>query len=366
MSVVATLAGLILVLVVLWDVFETIVLPRRVSRRVRLTRLFYLGAWLVWATLARRLHGGRRESYLSFFGPLSLLLLLLTWALVLILGFALIHSGLGTALAGPPGTGGFEGYLYFSGTTFFTLGLGDVTPLGTTGRIVTVAEAGTGFALLGLVIGYLPTFYQAFSRREVSIALLDARAGSPPTGFELLARHSRAGDLDGIARLLREWEVWAAELLESHLSHPQLGFFRSQHDNTSWLAALTAVLDACALVLSGVDGAPVRPAQLTFAMARHAVVDLCQVLDQRPRECDRLTPAVLGQLDAALSAAGVPMRADSAGLQKLAELRREYEPYVCALSSWLLMALPPWIPAPDAQDDWIATAWRGQKGVGKP
>jgi hypothetical protein len=166
-----------------------------------------------------------------------------------------------------------------------------------------------------------------------------------------------------MALLLREWEVWAAELLESHLSHAQLAYFRSQHDNTSWLASLTAILDACSLVLSGVDGAPVRQTQLTFAIARHAAVDLCQVFNLRPAGCDRLPPEERERLHERLESSGIMKRAGGKGAEKLTYLRNSYEPYVCAMASRLLMPLPPWVPAPDAQDDWSATAWEGPEGA---
>jgi len=365
LDAISLIGGVALVALVLWDVFETIVLPRRVSRRFRLARLFYLSTWAVWTLIARRLSGGRRESYLSYFGPLSLLLLLMSWAIALIAGYALIQRGVETRLQAPAGTSGFLAYLYFSGTTFFTLGLGDVAPLGAAGRIVTVAEAGTGFGLLGLVIGYLPAFYQSLSRRETAITLLDARAGSPPGGLELIVRYARAGDVDGLARLLAEWEIWAAELLESHLSYPLLTFFRSQHDNQSWLAALTAILDACALVLSGIEGIPARPARLTFAIARHAAVDLCQVMVLEPQaeHLNRLPPEQLANVCSALTAAGVPMHPDSDSAKKLARLRVSYEPYVYALSERLLMPLPAWIAPASAKDDWIASAWSDPEGL---
>src|SRR5579883_2408889 len=204
--------GLALVALVLWDVFETIVLPRRVSRRVRPARIFYLSTWAIWTLVAGRLRGWRREIYLSYFGPLSLLLLLVSWAIALIVGYALIQHGVETKLQAPAGLRGFLADLYFSGTTFFTLGLGDVAPLGTAGRFFTVVEAGTGFGLLGLVVGYLPAFYQSLSRRETAITLLDARAGSPPSGLELIVRSAREDDIEGLAQLLAAWETWSAEL----------------------------------------------------------------------------------------------------------------------------------------------------------
>ncbi len=287
-------AGALWVVVIMWDAFEALVLPRRVTRRLRPTRMFYRVTWRVWSAVARRIRqGGRRETYLSFFGPLSLLVLLAAWAASLIVGFALLQTGLGASL-NVPGGGSFTDHLYLSGETFFTLGLGDVTPVSRAGRVLIVIEAGIGFAFLALVIGYLPVLYQSFSRREVNITLLDARAGSPPSAEELL--RGSWSDHEELAALLREWERWSAEVLESHLSYPVLSYYRSQHDNQSWLTALTTILDASALVMVGIQDACARQARLTFAMARHAVVDLAQVLGRPPIDSarDRL-PASRGR-----------------------------------------------------------------------
>jgi len=351
-------AGFALIAIVLWDAFETVILPRRVIGRVRLARAFYFGTWNPWAAVARRIKSDqRRESFLSFYGPLSLILLLGVWAGGLIVGFALLHWGFGSHLVTPNGTTGFGVELYMSGTTLFTLGLGDVFPHTTVGRILAVAEGGTGFALLALVIGYLPILYQAFSRREGSIALLDARAGSPPCAAEMLRRFARDGTHTGLSGLLAEWERWAAELLESQLSYPLLAFYRSQHENQSWVASLTMVLDLCALVLAGAHTDDRGQARLTFAIARHAAVDLSNVVSLKPAEpsADRLTSGDLVRLRELLSEAGVPLDSGQISDQLVADLRRLYEPYVAALSTFLLMPLPPWLPPENALDDWLRT-----------
>lgn len=352
--------GLALLGIVLWDAFETIVLPRRVQRRMRLTWLFYTSTWHFWVMIARRIRAGRkREAFFSYYGPLSLLLLLTLWALFLLLGFTLMHWGFGTVLIGPEGQVSFGGSLYMSGTTVFTLGIGDIIPRSTLGRMLTVAEAGTGIAFLALVIGYIPVIYQSFSRREASISLLDARAGSPPSAAELLHRHADEDQPDGLVQFLRDWERWAAEVLESHLSYPVLAYYRSQHDRESWLAALTMVLDVCALILAGIDGAPKRAARLTFAMARHTAVDLSQIFAIPPhRVCpERLPPARLAQLRAILEEAGMPLRDGPEVDEKLRAIRAKYEPYVYALAEYLQVALPPWVPQPDNEDDWQTSIW---------
>ena len=354
----AVASGAVLALV-LWDAFETVVVPRRVSRRLRLTRIFYRATWHPFAAGARRIRSvKRRESVLSVYGPLSLLLLLAVWAVGLILGFGLLHYALGSRIGMSGTPPGLALDLYFSGTTFFTLGLGDATPQGWRARLITIVEGGMGFGFLALVIGYFPVIYQAFSRRESDITLLDARAGSPPSAAELLRRHQGADGAAALETLLREWERWAAQLLETHLSYPLLAYFRSQHTNESWLQALTAVLDASALLMvASLKGSYTRQARQTFAMARHAAVDLAQVFSTPPREeaPDRLPPAVMARLRAELAGAGFAFAASDD--ERLATLRRMYEPYVHALSAYLLLPLPEWHYEQRRRDNWQASAW---------
>ena len=367
MRLLAGLAGVVLLAIVLWDAFETIVLPRRVTRRVRLTRIFYRSTWWPFAASARLVRaGGRRESYLSFYGPLSLLLLLILWAGALVVGFGLLQFATGSASTLAHETARFTTDLYLSGTTFFTLGLGDVAPQGTAARILTVIESGLGFGFLAIVIGYFPVLYQAFSRREVSISLLDARAGSPPSAAELLRRHSGPGGVAALEQLLHDWERWSAEVLETHLSYPLLAYFRSQHTNQSWLAALTTVLDTSALVMVGIEGRCARQARLTFAMARHAIVDLTQVFNTRPMAAavDRLPPAALARLKSALTTIELPRVAEDVDAN-LAELRRTYEPYLAALSKYLLLPLPAWDYETGGRDNWQSTGW-GRTAVPPP
>ena len=359
MHILLGIAGAVLIIVVLWDVFETIVLPRRVTRRVRLTRLFYRAMWSPWSAICRIVRNSkRRETVLSVFGPLSILILLTVWALALLTAFAMVHWAIGSRLssAGPTG---FLPDLYFSGTTLFTLGLGDVTPIGGAARSVTVIEASMGIGLLALVIGYLPVLYQAFSRREVNISMLDARAGTPPTAVELLRRHQEARSLESLHQLLRDWEGWAADLMESHLSYPVLCFFRSQHNNQSWLASLSTVLDTCSLVMVGIDGMPKWQAQLTFKMARHAIVDIAQIFNTSPLKHDaqRLPDEDLARLRSILSDSGVMVSSEPGDAGTLLDLRAMYEPYVEVLSRYLMMPLPGWLPKPRATDNWQTSAW---------
>ena len=361
--------GFALLSAALWDAFEVIISPRRVTHRFRFSRAFYRSSWRLWSAVAQSIADeNRRETYLGIFGPLSLVMLLGVWATAIVAGFAMMHWGFKTPLNAAPGIAPLSTYLYMSSTTFFTLGLGDVTPMGAPGRALTVVEAGMGFGFLAAVISYLPAIlYQAFSRREVSILLLDARAGSPPTAGELLRRHGN--DMRELEQLLYDWERWSAELLESHLSYPVLACFRSQHTNQSWLAALTAILDTCALIMAGINDGPTRQAQLTFAMARHAVGDLAQIF-ARSRQpvvaSDRLPPTSLIALRNMLAKAGITVQDGVAAEHNLRELRQIYEPHLQRLSEYLLMSLPPWFPLTVTPDTWQITAWERLSPTWRP
>ena len=365
MSILLAGIGVAIILIVLGDAFETIVLPRRVTRPVSLARLFYQYTWLSWSVAVRSISSGKRqETYLSFYGPLSLLLLLILWATGLIIGFALLLWASGSAIKTPEGTATFSSYLYLSGTSFFTLGLGDVIPNSPLARGLIAFEAGMGFGFLALVIGYLPVLSQSFSRREVNISLLDARAGSPPTAAEMLRRHSHDRGLEDLQKLFHEWERWSADLLESHLSYPVLAYFRSHHDNQSWLGALTAILDASAFAIVSLEGSCERQAQLTFAITRHAIVDLAQLFNCPPHKPkhDRLPLDELSRIRTTLTEAGLKLREGNVVDQKLSELRRMYEPYIYSLSNYLKIAIPPWVPKAGHIDNWQTSAWGRSKG----
>jgi len=364
-SIVGVVLGTVIIWVVLLDAFETVVLPRRVLRNFKLTAYFYRRTWIPWRKIASRIKTtSRQQNFLGYYGPLSVILLMGVWAAELILGFALIQYGIGghEQLSGERLT--FGKILYHSGETFFTLGYGDIVPTSGLARALSVIEAGMGFAFLGVVIGYIPVVYSSFSRREIQISMLDARAGSPPSAAELLVRLAGRTEEPGVNQrvmdeVLRDWERWAAELLESQISYPVLTFFRSQHSNQSWLAALTTMLDVTALVLTGIEGVHPGQAKLTFAMARHAAVDLAQVVNAKhdPLAPERMPDAEFEALRGALDAAGLHLRSDDYGREKLTKLRSMYEPYVHATGRNLMMTLPAWRHPEKLRDNWQAGPW---------
>ena len=370
----ASIAGIALIFIILMDAFETVVLPRRIKRTLfRISSRFYKKSWRLWTAVAGHIKSAnRREGFLAYFGPLSLFPLLGFWALGLIFGFALVQYGLGEHLSLGNEKITFGKVVYLSGETFFTLGYGDITPNNAAARALAVMEAGMGFAFLGVVIGYVPVIYNSFATREIEISLLDARAGSPPSAAEFLGRLGCCPEQAVLDRIFRDWERWCADLLSSHISYPVLVFFRSQHGNQSWLGALTVMLDVTSLVTSGVEGIHPDQAKLTFAIARHAAVDLAQVVraEYSPHDPDRLTAEELARLRTKLAEKGVALNdaaddnaADNGAdaparlADRLAELRVLYEPYLHSLSRRLLMTLPPWVHVEIKKDDWQASPW---------
>ena len=358
MAWIVTFFAVCLLGIVLQDAFEVMLLPRRVHRRMRLTRFYFDAAWAIWCWIALRLpSGARRERFLSVFGALSMVVLFILWAVTLIIAFGLLEWASQGAEVSP-----MVDQVYMSGVTFFTLGYGDVVPHTLTARFISVAEAGSGIGFIAVVIGYLPVLYQLFSRREAHVIQLDARAGSPPTATTMLSRHAEAGSLDKLDDLLREWEVWGSDLLESHLSYPMLVYYRSQHDNQSWLAALTAVMDSCALILVGVEDMKPLQARMTFAMARQVVVEMARSFNVKPSRYDggdRLPHEEYERMEAILIKAGVNWTTGQESEENLAALRATYEPLLDGLRLALLLTLPTWIATEDAADHWQ----RGHRGM---
>jgi hypothetical protein len=360
MKIIALLGGLILLGMILQDAFEVMLLPRRVVRRWRLMRGYFRITWSGWKLVARaNPAGARRERFLSIFGPLSMMVLFVFWSASLVLAFGLIQWAIQPAGATAPSVGQAA---YLSGGAFFTLGFDEVTPLGGLARSIAVIEAGVGFGLIAVVIGYLPVLYQLFSRREAHVIQLDARAGSPPTASEMLRRHAESDGLDKLDEVLRAWEIWGAELLESHLSYPMLAYYRSQHDDQSWLGALAAIMDTCALVLVGVEDIKPLQARMTFAMARQVIVELVRSLDLpsvRPVGEERLSATDYAAMVESFAAAGLTWNGGLQGEETLAAVRATYEPQLAALADHLLIDVPGWVAGADSPDHWE----RGPRGI---
>jgi Ion channel len=265
--------GIAVVLYILNDVFQSVVVPRSTPARYRLTRWVVRPGWRLWRRLAlRSANTQARERMLGTFAPAVVVVLLAFWLMGLVFGFGLIFTALRQQLE--PLVHDFPTALYFAGTSVLTIGFGDIVPTSGLARVLALVAGGTGLGTIALAISFLFSLYGSFQRREILIVTLDARAGAPPSGVMLLETMRRLRMDDQFPQLFSDWEKWAAEVLDSHLAYPLLAYFRSSHDNESWVSALGAVLDATTLLLTTVMDGPRGPAKMMFAMGTHLVEDL--------------------------------------------------------------------------------------------
>ena len=357
MRIVVGVLGGVLVVLMLFEIFLSFLLPRRVKRDPQLARRVAQLAWRPWRALARRFPDQTADTLLGMYGPFGLLLDLAIWVAGLMLGYACLQWGGGSHVGAHAG---FAEDLSFSAATLVSSGTAGLAAQGVFARVVQVLDAGTGLAVLGIVIGYLPSLYQAFSRRETTVSQLDARAGSPPSAGQLVARSTATGGWQALNEYLRGWETWSAELMETHLSYPILAFFRSQHVNQNWLSALCTILDASALAVAAAPKGTVEEARYTFAISRHAVADLSYTFRANPvtDAPDRLPAADFDALIAELRAHDVALGAEPDAIRaQLERLRALYEPYAVALALHVELRLPPWLAPESPTDNWRTTAW---------
>ena len=366
MRILVGVLGGALVVLMLFEIFLAFLLPRRVKRDPLLARRVAIYAFGPWRALARRLPDQIGDTLLGMYGPFGLLLDLALWVALLMCGYACLQWAGGSHLrgAGGPqlGTGGvdFGQDLYFSAASLVSSGTAGLAAHDTFARVVQVCDAATGLAVLTIVIGYLPSLYQAFSRRETTVSQLDARAGSPPSAGRLVVRATQRGGWPALNDYLRGWEVWSAELMETHLSYPVLAYFRSQHVNQNWLSALCTILDASALAVSAAPEGTVEEARFTFAISRHAIADLAYTFRAKPivEAPDRLPAADFAALISEIRASGVALRDEPDAIrERLERLRRLYEPYAQVLAERVELRLPPWLAPELPTDNWRTTAW---------
>jgi hypothetical protein len=331
MRALAGILGALLVALMLSEFFVTFLLPRRVRRDPRIGRGLSRALWRPWRALARQLRPRAADTFLGFFGPFALIFTLLVWAFGLVIGYGLIEW----AVAGGPFS---EVFLVSSG-----LFLSAEPTNGSTGlRVVELLEAATGVGVLFIVIGYMPSIYTAFSRRETAVSQLATRGGSPPAAAVLLRRAAGRNHWRELERDLTAWEEWAAELMETHLSYPLLAYYRSQHVNQNWLAALTAMVDVAAFVKATVPDDAIQAADLTYRIGRHAFSDLALQFNLEPVEVDRLSDVDFGELFDVVDRSAVTNVDRETARRRLDHLRREYEPKAQALAEFLVLEVPAW------------------------
>jgi len=346
------------------EFFIVFLLPRRVDRDPAIARGILRTLWVPWRAVANLLPRQACDTMLGIFGPFGLVAILVLLSAAVIMCFAGLHWAVSTRLGGPR-PAAFGSDLYFSAGAFVSA-TNPTTPTAAAGRVLQIWGAATGLGFLAIAIGYLPALYQAFSRRETAIARLDPRAGSPPSAGRLLERTGQRGGWNELDEYLLEWETWTAELMETHLSYPILGYFRSQHADQNWLAALTTIVDACAYALAYGSEEATEGAELTFRIGRHALADLAHTVsprrlerDPEPQSRQRLNDEDLAALRSRLEGSGLHSEADEQFCaERLEELRASYEPYAIAMSRHLALDLPDWLPGDEVREEWRAAAGR--------
>jgi len=314
------LAGAVLVLTMVSDAITTLIVTRGRSAAWRPTRIWYSGTWRVTRSLAARLPFEGGETALSLYPALSLLGLLVIWLAGLMLGWAALYWGLKFTVAG---TNDFGTILYYAGTALLTPAFG--TAHGATQRTLTLIETLTGLGTIALLISYLPALYGAYSRREARLLTLDDPLGARITPVRVIAVHSGDGELDLLYRFFAEWEMWMAEVLESHVSYPMLALFRSQHRGQSWITALGVVTDAATLTCACVKGADQREPYFAYRRGRRAVIEIADRLHVRGGEPeDWLTVANFDIAWDVLLGLGLPLKEKPKAWQDLQDLRNSY------------------------------------------
>jgi hypothetical protein len=236
--------GVVLVALTLWDIFQTVVVPRPSPGRLRIARYVVRDSWSLLRRLARGRSAHTRDNWFGLFGPATAVLLLGTWIVTLVLGYGLILYAVRDEIV--PASDSFATTVYYAAVSLLTLGYGDIIAVGGIARFVSLIAAATGLGVVALVVTFLFSIYGSYQRRELEVIRLQATAGAPPSAVALLEAFARLEFPDRLPAFFVVWQRWCAEVLDSHVAYPVLAWFRSSHDNLSWISALGAVLDAAA------------------------------------------------------------------------------------------------------------------------
>ena len=272
MEPIALVLGACLILMVAWDLFETIVVPRPTPGRLRVSRYVVRSSWRVFRAAGLRRSGQARDTLLGLFAPAATLMLLVIWLAGMIVGYGLVLYGLRDQLSPHPQDLGTA--IYFAASSILTLGFGDIVATGPAARAVVVVASASGLGVVALVVTFLFSLYGSYQRREVQVVTLQAAAGAPPSAVTLLETYAQLDLVERLPGFFAEWERWAAEVLDTHVAYPLLGFFRSSHDNLSWISALGTVLDAACLVLTTTTEVARGEAELFRRVGSHLVEDI--------------------------------------------------------------------------------------------
>jgi Ion channel len=339
MEAIAFALGLLLLAVVLWDVFETVVVPRPTPGWFRVGRYIVRSGWRIVRATVGTGGGPTRDRLMGLFAPAAAISLLISWLAGLIVGYGLVLYGLRDQIGPEPPDLGTA--LYFSASSVLTLGYGDVVANGGVARVVVVAAAASGLGLIALVVTFLFSLFGNYQRREVSVVMLEAKAGVPPSAVVLLETFARMDLIQRLPDMFGEWERWEAEVLDSHVAYPLLGWFRSSHDNLSWISALGTVLDAAALVLTTIKDVPRGHAEMAKSVGSHLVEDITN-LGMRAGSTGGIDRPAFDEVYARLGRAGYNLEPPEQAWPDFSAARETYAPGLGAMANYWAVPTASW------------------------
>lgn len=340
MDIVILLAGLALLGIVMWDIFQTIVVPRPTPGRLRLARYVIPPTWRLWRAIGTRDRSKPPSDwFLGLYAPAASILLFVLWLALIICADGLLLWALRSEVTPPPA--GFFDTLYFAGSSVLTLGFGEIIATGAASRLVVLVAGATGLGVVALVITFIFSLFASYQRREVLVVTLSARAKAPPSAVTLLETHARLDMTGDLPELFRNWEHWSAEVLDSHVAYPLLGYFRSSHDNISWISALGAVLDSAALVVTTIEGVPRGQAEMLLRVGAHLVEDISNYVGQS-HDGSAVDVAGFETAYEHLARAGYALEPQERAWRAFERVRRTYAGRLDALAAYWATPAPSW------------------------
>ena len=314
--------GVAIVAVAILDVFQSVIVPRPTGRLFRPSVFLSRTLWQLWRGVAARIHDAEfRESYLGAFAPFVLVTFLVFWIASLVVGYGAMFYGLRDEIRPTPNV--FEA-LYFAGTSLVTIGIGDFAPTGALARALTLAAGASGLGAFAIITAFLFPIFGSYQRREAFVVMFTNRAGAPPSGLDLIETHARDHMLDDLHATLRSSELWLAEVLETHLAYPILAYFRSTHDDISWIAVVGTILDASTLAMTTLDIPNAGEANVVNRLGRHFVNDVTRYFRFPAAEHARIERREFDLAYDRLHAANVPLRERERAWVAFADLRATY------------------------------------------
>jgi hypothetical protein len=341
-DVLAFIAGVAIIVIILFDLIASILVPRPVPPGLMLSAFVRRRAWHRWKLLFLSTDPPkRRETVLGFFATVSVIGSLVMWLIGFILGFALLFWPFRDHMH-PAITSLFEAG-YYAGTSILTIGYGDIVATGVGTRILSLAAGATGLATVAIVLAFLFFLFSSYRQREIFEVMLDARAGSPPSGIALLETHAQLELVDDLPRLFEQAQEWCADVLETHLAYPVLCYFRSAHVGMSWVAALGALLDAETLVISTIERIPVGQATLAQSVGTHLVDDVSNYFGLAGSGGTLVEQQEFVAAWERLAAAGYSLRPVAEAWQTFSQLRSQYASSLNNLARYWAIEPAQWI-----------------------